>query len=110
VPDSYVKGCTYSSLVKFPGNNLDIRKPFESITKTKLQIFTVPLTDLTEIEFLKLLQLNLKLDTDYTILFQYTLYEQSIHIMLEPQLGIHLRETHDFKIYSLLYEHYLEKL
>jgi hypothetical protein len=70
----------------------------------------VPFNELTEFEFIKLLQLNLKLDTDYTILFQYTSYEQGIHFMLGPQTGIPVRETNELKFYRLLYEHYLEKL
>jgi hypothetical protein len=73
-------------------------------------VFSVPLTELTEFEFIKLLQLNLKLDTTYTILFQYTLYEQNNHLMLGPQVGIIVKETHDLEYYRNLYEHFSEIL
>jgi hypothetical protein len=106
------KGCSYSSLVLDPRKNFNIRSlaPPAIKNKTKIKIFTVPLIELTEFEFIKLLQLNLNLDTYYTILFQYTLYEQGTYLMLGPQVGIYMRETHDLKYYSLLYEHFLELL
>ena len=100
------KECTYSSLILASGNDLDIRKPI----KTNIKIFTIPLNELTEFEFIKLLQLNLNLDTMYTILFQYTLYEKNSHLMLGPQVGIKVKETHNFKYYRNLYEHFLEIL
>ena len=76
-------------------------------TNTKI---TVPFNELTEFELIKLLQLILKVNTFYTILFQYTSYEQGIHIMLGPQTGIPMRETPELNKYRLLFEHYLDKL
>lgn len=68
---------SYTSLVPVPKNNLDIQWRLPTIkNKTEIKIFTVPLHELTEFEFIKLLQLNLNLDSQYTILFQYTLYER----------------------------------
>jgi hypothetical protein len=106
-----VKVSYYSTLVFSPENNLNIRKPnvFQK-SKNKIKFFTVPFNELTEFEFIKLLQLNLKVDTEYTILFQYASYEQGIHFMLGPQTGIPVRETHDLNFYRLLSEHYLENL
>lgn len=89
-------------------DNLDIRR--KEIIKNKLKTFTFPLHELTMIEFIKLLQLNLNLDTFYTILFQYSSYEEGIYLMLGPQVGINVRETHDIKYYQTLYDHLLEKL
>lgn len=103
-------GNSYSTLEVYPENNLKIRKPFVLKNKNKIKNFTVPFNELTEFEFIILLQLNLKLDNDYTILFQYTSYEQGIHIMLGAQIGIPMRKTHNLKIYRLLFEHYLELL
>lgn len=74
----------------------------------------MPLHELTEFEFIKLLQLNLNLDSQYTILFQYTLYERcatgGTYLMLGPQVGISVRETHNFKYYKELYSHYSDLL
>jgi hypothetical protein len=98
-------GNSYSTLEVYPENNLKIRKPFVLKNKNKIKFFTVPFNELTEFEFIILL-----LDNDYTILFQYTSYEQGIHIMLGAQIGIPMRKTHNLKIYRLLFEHYLELL
>jgi len=53
----------------------------------------VPFKALNELEFIKLLKFNLKLDSDYTFLLQDASYEQCIYLMLGPQTGIHLRDT-----------------
>lgn len=91
-------------------NNLAIR----NLTKTKINYkfdkVIIPFKELTEIKFLNILLLNLKLDTLYTILFQYTLYENNINFMLGPQVGINVKETHNLEYYRNLYEHLLEKL
>nr|QWO71369.1 DNA polymerase [Termitomyces sp. T123] len=80
--------------------------------KHKYQLIkvTVPFNELSEIKFIKLLMLNLKLNSLNTILFQYNEYSTFTNLMLGPQVGIVVKETHDIAYYRRLFEHYIEKL
>lgn len=50
--------------------------------------------------------LNLKLNSSYTIIFQYTLYEFNYQYMLGHQMGIIVKDKHDINYYSELYNHF----
>lgn len=105
------KGISYFRLVFTPEKNIKILK---IKSQNQIKFFTVPFNKVTEFEFIKLLQLNLKLDTVYTILFKYTSYELGIQRYLLLGLGPHtpipVRETPELNLDRLLYKHYLDKL
>jgi hypothetical protein len=48
--------------------------------------------------------------TYYTILFQYSLYENNLQYMLGPQTGINVKDTHNISQYRNIYEYLLERL
>lgn len=54
--------------------------------------------------------LNLKLDSVNSIIFQYSQYQSVTNLMLGPQIGIIVKNTHDIKYYKLLFNHYQDKL
>jgi hypothetical protein len=48
--------------------------------------------------------------TFYTILFQYSVYENNLQYMIGPQIGINVKNNHNISHYRNLYEYLLEKL
>lgn len=54
--------------------------------------------------------LELQLMTFYTILFQYSVYENNLQYMIGPQRGINVKNRHNINHYRNLYEYLLEKL
>ena len=89
-------------------NKTDTAK--EVAVKYKLITVSVPFHEFTEIRFIQLLMLNLKINSLNTILFQYSSYSTSTNLMLGPQVGVVVRDRHDISYYRILYEHYIEKL
>ena len=79
-------------------------------SKSNFVKVTVPFNELTEIKFLQVLMLNLKLHSLNTILFQYNEYSSSIHIMLGPQVGIVVKDSHNISYYRKLFQYYKDKL
>ena len=78
--------------------------------KFKLIQVTVPFKELTEIRFIQVLMLNLKLSSLNTLLFQCNKYSTFTNLMLGPQVGIVVKDKHDISYYRNLFEHYIEKL
>lgn len=70
----------------------------------------VPFNELTEIMFIKILMLNLRIGSLNTILFQYSNYSSFTNLMLGPQQGIVIKDKHDISYYRKLFEYYCEKL
>jgi hypothetical protein len=65
---------------------------------------------MSEIKMINTLILELQLMTFYTILFQYSLYENNLQYMLGPQSGINVRDTHNISHYRNIYEYFIERL
>lgn len=78
--------------------------------KYQLMQVTVPFNELSEIRFIKVLMLKLKLNSLNTILFQYHDYSTFTNFVLGPQVGIVVKEKHDISYYRNLFEYYIEKL
>jgi len=75
---------------------------------------TVPSVELSQINFLNILFLNLQVSLQVRsvniILCQYTSYEQGIYYMLGKQVGVVVQDSHDLNHYRNLFEHYRETL
>ena len=54
--------------------------------------------------------LNLKLETNYSLLLKYFKYDSQTSYMLGHQIGIVVKNNHNINYYRNLYEHYEEKL
>jgi DNA polymerase type B, organellar and viral len=80
--------------------------------KPKYQLIkvTVPFNEFTEIRFIQLLMVNLKINSLNTIIFQYNSYSTFTNLMLGPQVGIVVKDNHNISYYRILFEHYIEKL
>jgi hypothetical protein len=59
---------------------------------------------------LNTLILELQLMTVYTILFQYSGYENNIQYMVGPQLGINVNNTHNINYYRNIFDYLIERL
>lgn len=70
----------------------------------------VPFNELTEIRFINILMLNLKINSLNTILFQYSNYSSFTNLMLGSQQGIVIKDKYDISYYRKLFEYYCEKL
>jgi hypothetical protein len=79
-------------------------------THNEFKHVTIPFLELTQINFLSVLFLNLTLKSINTILFQYTSYQEGNFYMLGPQVGANVGETHDLNSYRNIFEHYKETL
>lgn len=88
--------------------------PYKSIKQIKYKYnfikVTVPFNELTDIKFIQILMLNLKLHSLNTIMFQYNEYSTSIHLMLGSQVGIVVKDRHDISYYRKLFAFYVDKL
>ena len=79
-------------------------------TNYKLNTIIIPFNDLSQIKFINILMLELKLMTVYTIIFQYNQYENDHQYMLGPQVGINVKNNHNINYYKDLYDHLIETL
>ena len=70
----------------------------------------IPFQDWNQIKFLNFLFTNLNLNSNYTLLFQYSLYETQTYYMLHRQIGVVVRETHDLKNYRNIFSFISERL
>jgi hypothetical protein len=75
----------------------------KNIHKYQLIQVTVPFNELTEIRFIQILMLNLKINSLNTILFQYNEYSTTTNLILGPQV---VKDKHDIYYYQSLLEHY----
>ena len=91
-------------------NALQSQSNTEIKHKHKLIQITIPFYELTEIRFIQVLMLNLKINSLNTILFQYNEYSTFTNLMLGPQVGIVVKDKHDISYYRNLFDHYIEKL
>lgn len=93
-------------------NNTGMVSKTKTSKKEKYNLITiaVPFNEFTEIRFIQLLMLNLKVTSLNTILFQYSSYSTSTNLMLGPQVGLVVRDKHDISYYRILFEHYIDKL
>jgi hypothetical protein len=82
----------------------------EIIDKHKLTQITVPFNELTEIRFINLLMLNLRINSLNNIMFQYNVYQTFTYLMLGPQVGIVIKDKLDISYYRMLFELYINKL
>jgi len=60
--------------------------------------------------FIKLLVLNLNLNSNYTILFQYHSYQLNLNYMITRQCGLIVKDSHDINYYIDLYNFFIENL
>nr|QWO71373.1 DNA polymerase [Termitomyces sp. DKA64] len=97
------------ALALYNGNNNKDRLIDKKINLEYTKI-VIPFRELTEIKFLNTLLFNLKLNSLYTILYQYNLYSDNINYMLGPQVGINVQESHDLRYYKDLFIHLLDLL
>ena len=95
-----------SNAIKVSKNNSNTEIKY----KYKLNQITVPFEELSEIRFIQVLILNLKINSLNTILFQYNEYSTFTNLMLGPQVGIVVKDKHDISYYRLLFRHYTDKL
>nr|YP_009739367.1 LAGLIDADG homing endonuclease [Tricholoma bakamatsutake]QIC20211.1 LAGLIDADG homing endonuclease [Tricholoma bakamatsutake] len=103
---AFITSDSNAILVSQHKSNTEIKHKFQII---QVQV-TVPFNELTEIRFIQILMLNLKLNSLNTILFQYNEYSTFTNLILAPQLGIVVKDKHDISYYRILFDHYIEKL